>query len=69
MKKESLKPITTGTRAGNSIRFICHGCRTENTIICRMPKDYYRETRDATCAQGKNRSTILTPGTNYYPGE
>jgi transcription elongation factor Elf1 len=67
MKKESLKTVITGTRTGSVIRFTCHGCRAENAIICRMPKDFYRETRDATCARCKNRSTVLTPGANYYP--
>ncbi|MGA2912514.1 MAG: hypothetical protein ABSE07_03265 [Methanoregula sp.] len=62
MTKLSLKQEVTGTRAGYVIRFTCPSCLNDNSIINKTPKDYYRETRDATCHQCKKRSTVLTPG-------
>jgi transcription elongation factor Elf1 len=65
MKKYSLKPEVLGTRTGYVIRFACPVCHTENIIITRTPKDHFKESRDSTCKQCRNRSTILTPYTNH----
>ena len=54
-----------GNGSNNVIRFTCPECMTQNAITCRMPKDFFRETRDASCKQCKTRYTILSPGSNY----
>jgi transcription elongation factor Elf1 len=43
------------------IQFTCPSCRTENVITCRMPRDFFRETRDVSCRQCKTRYTIVSP--------
>lgn len=62
MIKSSVKPTVTGTRSGYVIRFTCPECFKENAIIFNMPKPYYRDSRDGTCAQCKKHYTVLTPG-------
>ncbi|MDD1710738.1 MAG: hypothetical protein LUQ37_07535 [Methanoregulaceae archaeon] len=51
-----------GTRSGYVIRFTCPTCYKENSIICNMPKSYYKESRDGTCAQCRKHCEVLTPG-------
>jgi transcription elongation factor Elf1 len=65
MTKEDLKPVIMGTRTGYMIRFTCPACHNENSIVYHMPKDYYKDTRDATCARCRQRSTVLTPSADY----
>ncbi|HUH78512.1 MAG TPA: hypothetical protein VLY83_01305 [Methanoregula sp.] len=65
MTKQSLKPVLIGSGSNNVIRFTCPDCNTQNTITCRMPKDFFRETRDASCRQCRARYTIVSPGSNY----
>lgn len=71
MKQNIIKPEIRGTRSGYVIRFTCPGCSSENIIICRMPKDYFRETHEAGCKKCRQRLTVLTPYHNnkmeYYP--
>jgi len=67
MIKHSLKPEVMGTRTGYVIRFTCPVCHAENAIINRIARDHFRETRDSTCKQCRQRSTVLTPGTNQKP--
>ena len=37
-----------GTRAGYIIRFTCPSCLTENAIINKTPKDFYRKIQGCT---------------------
>jgi len=67
MIKHSLKPEVMGTRTGYVIRFTCPVCHAENAIINRIARDHFRETRDSTCKQCRQRSTVLTPGMNQKP--
>lgn len=60
MKKQS-KPTVLGTRSGYAIRFTCPFCAKENTIVFNMPKAFYKESRDGTCAQCRKHLTVLTP--------
>jgi transcription elongation factor Elf1 len=60
--KNSVKPAVIGTRSGYVIRFTCPDCHKENAIICNMPKVFYKDSRDATCARCKKRYAVLTPG-------
>ncbi len=62
------KPEITGTRTGYVIRFTCPLCHAENFIVNKTPKDHYKEARDASCAQCRKRSRVLTPRTNRGPG-
>ena len=64
MKQKSIRPEIKGTRSGYVIRFTCPGCASENIIICKMPKDYFRNTHDASCKHCGQRLTILTPYNN-----
>ncbi len=64
MMKNSVKPTVVGTRSGYIIRFTCPDCSKENSIVCNMPKAYYKESRDGTCGQCKKHYTVLTPGKN-----
>jgi transcription elongation factor Elf1 len=61
MIKSSVKPTVVGTRSGYAIHFTCPSCEKENSIMYNMPKAYYKESRDATCAKCKKQYTILTP--------
>jgi hypothetical protein len=64
MIKGSVKPTVVGSRSGYVIRFTCPSCLFENSIAFNMPKAYYKESRDGTCAKCKKRYTVLTPGRN-----
>ncbi len=65
MAKNLCKPELMGTRNGYEIRFTCPDCHTDNAIINKCPKDYYKKSRDATCKQCRKRATIITPGPDY----
>jgi hypothetical protein len=60
--KNSVKPAVIGTRSGYVIRFTCPDCFKENSIVYNMPRDYYKDSRDGTCARCKKRYTVMTPG-------
>ena len=68
MTRESLKQEVRGTQAGYIIRFTCPSCHTENAIINKTPKDFYRKIRDARCHHCKKSSTVTTPAMNQKPG-
>lgn len=61
MIKNLVKPSVVGTRSGYIIRFTCPSCLKENKIVYNMPKAYFQESRDGTCAQCKKHYTVLTP--------
>lgn len=61
MKKHIVKPEITGTRSGYVIRFTCPLCNTENTIVNKIPRDHYKETRDASCSHCRKHSIVITP--------
>ena len=67
MTRQSLKQEVKGTQAGYIIRFTCPSCHTENAIINKTPKDFYRKIRDARCHYCKKSSTVMTPGINQKP--
>ncbi len=62
MRQNTVRPEVRGTRSGYVIRYTCPACATENIIVCKMPRDYYRETHEANCRHCRNRLTVLTPG-------
>ena len=62
MTKPPVRPVIMGRGSNNVIRYTCPDCHTENAITCRMPKDFFRETRDASCRQCKTRYTVVSPG-------
>jgi transcription elongation factor Elf1 len=62
MLKSEVKPTVLGTRSGYVIRFTCPSCFKENSIVFNMPKAYYKESREGTCAACKKHFTVLTPG-------
>ncbi len=64
MMKNSVKPSVIGTRSGYVIRFTCPNCHNENSIIYNMPKSYYKDSRDGTCAKCRKHFMVLTPGQN-----
>ena len=51
-----------GTRAGNTILFTCPACQAANTIIYEMPKEFYKESRNANCTSCRKQCTVLTLG-------
>ncbi|MGA2105509.1 MAG: hypothetical protein ABSG06_08985 [Methanoregula sp.] len=61
MAKQLFKPVVVGTTSGNIIRWICPTCYAENAIINRTAGDFFKASRDSTCRQCRNRSTITTP--------
>lgn len=61
MKQTIKRPEIKGTRSGYVIRFTCPECVFENIIVCKMPKDFFRESHDASCKRCRQRLTILTP--------
>jgi transcription elongation factor Elf1 len=63
---KSSKPVIIGNGSNNVIRFTCPDCKKQNEITCRMPKDFFRETRDASCRQCKTRFTVVS-GSHYKP--
>ncbi|MEN6609257.1 MAG: hypothetical protein ABFC24_00290 [Methanoregulaceae archaeon] len=65
MVLQSTKPELIGTRSGYVIRFTCPDCHTENSIVYSMPKKYFLETRDASCAKCRKRYTIRVPGEKH----
>ena len=68
MTRLSVKQEVLGTRAGYIIRFTCPSCHTENAIINKTPKDFYRKLRDARCHHCRKCSTVKTHGANQKPG-
>ncbi|HXX55400.1 MAG TPA: hypothetical protein VEI81_04840 [Methanoregula sp.] len=62
MSKHIVKPVIMGIGSNNVIRFTCPDCNTQNAITCRMPKDFFRATRDANCRGCRTRFTIVSPG-------
>jgi hypothetical protein len=62
MIKNSVKPTVVGTRSGYVIRFTCHDCNTETSMVFNNPKDFYKESRDGKCSRCHKRFTVLTPG-------
>lgn len=64
MMKNSVKPSVIGTRSGYVIRFTCPNCQNENSIVCNMPKAYFKGSRDGTCAKCRKHFEVLTPGQN-----
>jgi len=64
MIKSSTKPTVVGMRSGYVIHFTCPSCSKENSIVYNMPKAYFKESRDGTCAKCKKQYTVLTPGRN-----
>ncbi|HJX56558.1 MAG TPA: hypothetical protein VJ350_06965 [Methanoregula sp.] len=68
MTKLSLKQEVMGTRAGYIIRYTCPSCHTENAIINKTPKDFYKKIRDARCHNCKKCSIVMTHGANHKPG-
>lgn len=62
MIKSSVYPTVVGTRSGYVIRFTCPSCFKENSIVFNMPKAYFKESREGTCAKCKKHFTVLTPG-------
>jgi hypothetical protein len=67
MTKQSLKQEVTGTRAGYIIRYTCPSCHTENAIINKTPKDFYKKVRDARCHNCRKCSTVITHAANQKP--
>ncbi len=63
MKQNTIRQEIRGTRSGYVIRFTCPGCASENIIVCRMPRDYFRTIHDASCKNCRQRLKILTPDT------
>jgi hypothetical protein len=61
MMKDSVKQTVMGTRSGYVIRFTCHACNTENSMVFNNPKDFYKESRDGKCSRCQKRFTVLTP--------
>ncbi|OPY36416.1 MAG: hypothetical protein A4E35_01955 [Methanoregula sp. PtaU1.Bin051] len=61
MKDSSELKEVTGTRAGNAILFTCPDCQKDNSIVYNMPKEFFRDTRKASCSSCRKRFTILTP--------
>ena len=57
-----------GTRAGYIIRYTCPSCHTENAIINKTPKDFYKKIRDARCHNCKKCSTVMTHGSEPETG-
>jgi len=62
MMKTSVKTTVNGSRSGYSIRFTCPSCQNENSMVFNMPKAFYKESHDGTCARCRKRFTVLTPG-------
>jgi hypothetical protein len=50
----------TGIRSNNVILFTCPNCAKENAITYEMPKEFYKSSRDKTCARCKQPCTIVT---------
>jgi len=59
--KDPVRKEIIGTRAGNAIRFTCPECRKANAITYNMPKEFFQESRSASCSSCKKRFTVLTP--------
>jgi hypothetical protein len=64
MTETALKPTVIGTRIGYGIHFTCPDCHKENSIMYNMPKAFYKETREGTCARCKKHFTVLASGGN-----
>jgi transcription elongation factor Elf1 len=62
LMKSSVRENVIGTRSGYVIRYTCPGCGHENSIVYNMPKAFYRESREGTCARCRKRFTVMTPG-------
>ena len=45
---------------GYVIRFTCPDCHNENSIIFNMPKSFYKDSRDGTCAKCRKHFMVLT---------
>jgi|GEM_PF-5353063 len=61
MRERLKNPEIAGTRTGYVIRFTCPACMNENIIISKIPRDHFKERRDASCRYCRKRSTVLTP--------
>ena len=57
-----------GIGSNNVIRFTCPDCNTQNAITCRMPKDFFRATRDANCRGCRTRFRQINNSLSRHPG-